>query len=491
MRADGVHVEKIPGMARERSQLPSRGTSGTVAGVVDLDLVLTMPSGGMNGPLLQDPGIGEARFRWTGGVLDLTGVAEVPLTGIDTTADVAFRMRPELAWVELEKGRATYGPVSVNFTGRITDFPLDTELELEGAAEEVECQTMFRSLPTGLLGPYANVELEGKWAPRGWLRFPLHRPLGMRLKIEEDSFADLCRVSALNTAQEGWAEADFVPVAPTGTHRSATRLLPPITLPGPDGKRPRDPQPRPPKRSTTLEGVEWLNSPFVKRITEGLSDLEAVEIYVGPGTADYVPLDELPPWVGGAAFLSEQMDFYEDGPISLSLMKKAMRLNLQKRRFVYGGSTVTQQLVKNLFLTRQKTLARKLQEALIAWRIDDAVSKDRVLELYLNCIEFGKDVYGIGPAARHYFNKDARYLTPKEAVFLAMLKPAPLFGERIMERGTTPKGTYWTERIVELHQRLVDYKLITPAQMKSQEPFVLEWDEDGRYKSAPMLFGRP
>src|SRR5690606_8087956 len=100
------------------------------------------------------------------------------------------------------------------------------------------------------------------------------------------------------------------------------------------------------------------------------------EVFVGPGLPTYVPLSEMPSWVGGAAYLSEEILFYTDHGISLGLIKKALRLNLEKGRFVYGGSTVTQQLIKNLFLTRDKTLSRKLQEALIAWRITETIPKD-------------------------------------------------------------------------------------------------------------------
>ncbi len=473
-RARGVRLEKVPGLSRERSQLPSRGTSGTVGGEVDLDLALTMPSRGMAGPLLQLPGVGEFRVRWRDGMLDLEGVADVPVTGIDTGADFTFTLQPEIASVEITDGVVRYGPVTAGVTGSITDFPLDTEFYFDWWIEEVDCQTMFRALPDALLGPYKEVEFDGEWAPTGWLRFPLYRPLGVRASFA--NYEDRCTPTALNAAQEAWPDVTFASRAPTGPHEFAAPL-----------PRGRD--------RAVLDDVYWLNRPFIKRVTEGVSDPEQVEIYVGPGTPQYVPIEKLPSWTGGAAYLSEQIDFYFDGPVSVSLMKKAMRLNLSKGRFVYGGSTVTQQLVKNLFLTREKTIARKIQEALIAWRIDEAIAKDRVLELYLNCIEFGEDVYGIGPAARHYFQKDARYLTPKESIFLAMLKPAPWFGERIMERGTTPTGEYFTKRIAELHDRLVDYHYITDEQREAQKPYTLEW-EGGKYKGAqPIMllpiFGEP
>ena len=151
----------------------------------------------------------------------------------------------------------------------------------------------------------------------------------------------------------------------------------------------------------------------------------------------FVPIDELPGHVGGAAYLSEEMNFYKNRPLDPGLIGRALALNLDKGRFVYGGSTVTQQLVKNLFLIREKSLARKIREIAIANRITQAVPRKRVLELYLNCIEFGPNIFGVGPAAQYYFQKDARELSPLESVFLAMLKPAPRWGWYDSKRANT------------------------------------------------------
>jgi penicillin-binding protein 1A len=185
--------------------------------------------------------------------------------------------------------------------------------------------------------------------------------------------------------------------------------------------------------------------------------------------------------VGGAAYLSEEINFYENHAVDLGHIEKALRMNLEGGEFVYGGSTVDQQLVKNLFLSRDKTLARKLREALIAWRMEGVVSKDRILELYLNCIEYGDDLYGIGPAAKYYFGKDARELTPEEATLLAIIKPAPWYGERFKRKGTTPTKHWWFDRMGEIMGRLVEKEFITAAEAEMARPYVLQWDEEGNY----------
>jgi membrane peptidoglycan carboxypeptidase len=218
-------------------------------------------------------------------------------------------------------------------------------------------------------------------------------------------------------------------------------------------------------------------------VTEGVS--ENADVTVGPGTTDYTRLQDLPEFVSAAAYLSEEVAFWRDGVLNLHLMERAVRMNLEERRFVYGGSTITQQLVKNLFLSRDKTLARKLREALIGWRMLDVISKERVLELYLNCIEFGPDIYGIERAAQHYFQRSADKLTLEQAVFLAIIKPAPWYGERFRQRGSTPKQHWWRERMGEIIARLVIHDVITRDTANQARPFVVHWNDDGTWKETP------
>src|SRR6185295_15378504 len=101
--------------------------------------------------------------------------------------------------------------------------------------------------------------------------------------------------------------------------------------------------------------------------------------------------------------------------------------NYKAGKFVRGGSTISMQLVKNVFLTRNKTIARKIEEALIVWLIENnrLSSKERMYEVYLNLIEWGPNVYGIGEASRFYFYKSPADLSLAESIFLAMIVPRP------------------------------------------------------------------
>ncbi len=452
-----VDLENMPGMPKGRSELPSRGTSGRIGGVLSAKLLFQAPLLGSLSQLYEDSD-GELSVTWTKGLVDLAGLSEEPLTGIEFSTKASFRLNSKLDRLEVLDGHMDWGAIDVAYDGYLEDMSMDSTFFLHAAMSEIDCQRTWRSLPSGMLGPYRNIEFEGKWAPSMEFYLPIWRPRALRLDFE--GYEDLCVPTDMNVPKDMRPEfVEVRSVAPTGPHRFAGK----DDFTGP-----------------ILSDVFWLNRPFVKRVIEGVSSEEVV-VSVGPGLPTYVPIEALPAWVGGAAYLSEEILFYTGDGISLGLIKKALRLNLEKGRFVYGGSTVTQQLVKNLFLTRDKTLSRKLQEALISWRITDQISKDRVLELYLNCIEFGPDIYGIGPAAQYYFQKDARNLSPLEAVFLAMLKPNPLYGARVIQRRKTPEGGWWSNRMDEMFQRLLDRGLIRPEDVEGQKPYTLEWDAQGRY----------
>ena len=124
---------------------------------------------------------------------------------------------------------------------------------------------------------------------------------------------------------------------------------------------------------------------------------------------------------------SEDGGFYQHRGFLPDAFRESIITNIKERRFARGGSTISMQLVKNVFLSRNKTIARKLEEALIVWLIENQglCTKDRMFEVYLNIIEWGPLVYGANEASRFYFNKDAGRLTLAEAIFLASIIPRP------------------------------------------------------------------
>jgi len=146
---------------------------------------------------------------------------------------------------------------------------------------------------------------------------------------------------------------------------------------------------------------------------------------VGPRNPRWTPYGALPAAMRKAVIASEDANFYTHEGVDYEAIGEAIKADLRKGKFVRGGSTITQQVAKNLFLTRERTLIRKVKELVLARRLDDALSKSRILELYLNVVEFGPMVYGIGHAARYYFGKPPSALTVRECAFLAAMLPGP------------------------------------------------------------------
>jgi monofunctional biosynthetic peptidoglycan transglycosylase len=153
----------------------------------------------------------------------------------------------------------------------------------------------------------------------------------------------------------------------------------------------------------------------------------------------WVPYERVSPLLRRAVLTAEDDAFFRHGGLDWNELKAAARRDLEERRAVRGGSTITQQLAKNLYLGGQRTVTRKLTEAFLALRMERALSKRRIFELYLNLIEWGDGVYGAEAAARHYFGVSAAELSPRQAALLAavVINPrrySPLAPSRRIER---------------------------------------------------------
>jgi len=138
-----------------------------------------------------------------------------------------------------------------------------------------------------------------------------------------------------------------------------------------------------------------------------------------------VTMDEISHWVPKAFLAAEDSSFYEHEGVDLSAIFRAFVKNLQAGHVVQGGSTITQQVIKRLLLTPEKSYQRKLKEAILAYRLERYLTKDEILTIYMNQIFFGSHAYGIESAAREYFGKHAKDLTLAEAALLAGLPKAP------------------------------------------------------------------
>lgn len=232
----------------------------------------------------------------------------------------------------------------------------------------VSCQAALDSLPEGLTTVVRGMSVSGTFSLSGRLRFDPERPQSFVLDY---SVGDDCRFTSVPAV---------VDVSRFGQKFKRS-------VPGPNG------------------------SP--------------VEIESGPGTAGWVPYAGISPYTEAAVMTTEDGRFRLHRGFDHEAIKNALRDNLIAGKFLRGASTVTMQLVKNLYLDRGKTLSRKLQELILTDYVEQALTKEQILELYLNIAEFGPMIYGIGPAAEHYFRCAPSELSPGQAMYLSSILPNP------------------------------------------------------------------
>ncbi|HEV2286386.1 MAG TPA: biosynthetic peptidoglycan transglycosylase [Steroidobacteraceae bacterium] len=163
-------------------------------------------------------------------------------------------------------------------------------------------------------------------------------------------------------------------------------------------------------------------------------------IDVSSASPDFIALSDVPPLFVRTLLLAEDAGFYGHRGIDLRELPAALLTNWSRGGAARGASTITQQLAKNLFLSRDKELGRKLQELAITFLLESALGKDRILEIYLNIIEWGPELRGLRPAARSYFGREPRALTPAQMAFLVAIIPGPIKYQSSFAHGTPGPG---------------------------------------------------
>lgn len=211
--------------------------------------------------------------------------------------------------------------------------------------------------------------------------------------------------------------------------------------------------------------VRRFSGPFVQRAREPGGNLRA--FVTGPGAPAWVPIEALPPNLLNAVVAREDGGFYRHRGFSPSEIRGALVRNVAEGRFAYGASTISMQLVKNVFLAREKTLVRKLQEVVLTWWVEQSLTKSAILELYLNVVEFGPGIYGVGPASRFFFGCEPRELTTLQALYLATLLPAPVPRFAIYQRGAPGADTL--ARLRGLARSMAANRLMEPADAEAAQ----------------------
>ncbi len=195
----------------------------------------------------------------------------------------------------------------------------------------------------------------------------------------------------------------------------------------------------------------------------------------------WVPLKRISPFLVKAVLIAEDDKFWSHEGFDLDAIQKAIEKDLKAGTFKFGGSTVSQQLVKNLYLSPSKNPVRKMEEAIITWRMEKSLSKRRILELYLNVVEWGEGIFGIEAASSHYYGKPAEALTAEEAARMAAVLPNPI---KYKIRGGSP---YVEKRAHLIYAIMVKRGIVIPAYDEVTAPSANEQQSDSTQSDVTSL----
>ena len=186
---------------------------------------------------------------------------------------------------------------------------------------------------------------------------------------------------------------------------------------------------------------------------------------VGPDTPHWTPIHSVSQHVINAIMVSEDARFYEHGGLDWREIQRSVEFNMEQKRYARGASTITQQVVKMAFLNPQKSLFRKFREALGAMILEILLTKDEILEWYINLVEFGDGVFGIQAAAKHFFQTAPELLTIQDGAHLALVIPSPNnWSKGLRQKSLTPFGH---QRYAKIIDEMYNLGFITKALKRS------------------------
>lgn len=203
-----------------------------------------------------------------------------------------------------------------------------------------------------------------------------------------------------------------------------------------------------------LVGYEWITFPDVAALatnppaTTAFMEQRKAELRAA-GKSDaidyrWVPYARISPYLRRAVLVAEDDTFFEHGGVDVNALQEAIRKDWAHKKMTHGGSTITQQLAKNLYLSPSRNPLRKVKEYFIARSLESHLSKKRILELYLNVVEMGEHIYGAEAASQAYFHTSASALSPSQAALLAGCLPNP----RVMSPASPNKRLRFRQRMV-------------------------------------------
>lgn len=308
---------------------------------------------------------------------------------------------------EIERWELALGEVELAISGSVQHTPERVTAQLAGGIPLASCQALLESAPEGMLPLLRGMKLNGTFALDAAIDFDTSDLSKMRVTWD---FKNECRVTEVP-----------VELAPR-------RFMSPFRL-------------------------------QVKDVTGRI-----VSIETGPGTPNWTPYAGITPNMETAVLICEDGGFLRHDGFDRQAIENSIKENVKAGRFVRGASTISMQLAKNLYLSFDKTLSRKLQEAVLTTLLEQELSKEQMMELYLNVIEYGPGIYGITAAAEHYFKTTPAALSLGQALYLASILPNPTH-HHFTEAGPVSDG--WSRYLQKLMRIAVKIGRISEAEYEA------------------------
>lgn len=224
--------------------------------------------------------------------------------------------------------------------------------------------------------------------------------------------------------------------------------------------------------SIPFNDVRKLETYYVSKLIASDGDIEYRLAKKKP--EDWTSLKQVSRAAQNAIVLSEDWAFYQHEGFDPNQIEEALTDSLEEGKKLRGASTITQQLIKNLFLSMERNFERKIKELILSIYMENFLTKEKILETYLNIVEFGDGLYGIKNAAGYYFNKDPSEITPREGAFLAMLLPSP---KRYAQSFRDKKLTKFARKIIDqIIDKMVQAKYLTKRQGEFEKSQRFSWE---------------
>lgn len=322
-----------------------------------------------------------------------------------------FRGNAELAvdgsLVKLEGAELSFGDVRVTGKLELVRDGEGMQAHVEAGVPLASCEAMLASLPAALVGELNGLRMAGTFALTSSLAFDSKNPDDLAVNL---------------SVQNGCRVVD----------------APPALSP------------------------ERFRQPFAREVKA--PDGSAVLVQSGPGTTDWVPYSRISRNMETAVLICEDGGFFAHRGFDFRAIEKAIHADVKAGRFARGASTISMQLAKNLYLGREKTLSRKLQEALLTMLLEERLSKQELMELYLNVVELGPGIYGVEQAAQHYFASSASELTLGQALYLASILPDPTRQHFDTDGRVTPRWSAYLKKLMHIAKKV---KRIDEAELEA------------------------